>query len=55
VDALVKVGFKRGKVNFDVEKLDAEVPFYLTEEGTVAEIESKDIVEIKADDSGSEE
>jgi ATP-dependent Clp protease ATP-binding subunit ClpA len=54
VDALVKVGFKRGKVNFDVEKLDAEVPFYLTEEGTVAEIESKDIVEIK-DSSGSEE
>lgn len=35
-DSIIKIGFRRGKVSFDVNKKVEEVPFYLTEAGTTA-------------------
>jgi len=42
IEAIIKVGFKRGKATFKVEKKIEDVPFYLTEGGAQAQItESK--------------
>jgi len=35
IEAVIKVSFKRGKAVFSVDKIVEEVPFYLTEAGTV--------------------
>ena len=42
IEALIKVAFKRSKVTFDITKSIEEVPFYLTDAGTVRSAEEEE-------------